>query len=58
MHEKVQRYSSTLSQGFEDEDLGNSPVWWAATVATYSARFAGDQSESSVFKSGFLKDAI
>ena len=31
----VQRYSSTLSQGFEDEDLGNFPGWWAATVATY-----------------------
>ena len=32
---KVQRYSSTLSQGFKDEDSGNSPGWWATTVATY-----------------------
>ena len=24
-----------MSRGFEDEDLGNSPGWWAATVATY-----------------------
>ena len=31
---KVQRYSSTLSQGFKDEDLGNLPGWWADTVAT------------------------
>ena len=31
----IQFNSSTLSQGFKDEDLGNSPSWWAATVATY-----------------------
>ena len=28
----VQCFSSTLLQGFEDEDLGRSPGWWAATV--------------------------
>ena len=31
----IQRYSSSLSQGFEDEDLGNSLHWGAPTVATY-----------------------
>ena len=31
----VQRYSTSLSQGFEDEDLWNSLGWWAATVATH-----------------------
>ena len=25
----VQRYSTTLLQGFKEEDLGNSPSWWA-----------------------------
>ena len=28
----VQRYLSTLSQGFKDDNLGNSPGWWAATA--------------------------
>ena len=31
----LQWYSSSLSQGFEDEDLRNSPGWLASTVATY-----------------------
>ena len=31
----VQSYSSSHSQGFKDEDLGNSLGSWAATVATY-----------------------
>ena len=35
MSNNLQRYSSTLSQGFKVEDLGNSPGWWAATIATY-----------------------
>ena len=31
----LQRFSSSHSQGFKDEDFGNSPGWWAATFATY-----------------------
>ena len=33
----VHRYSSTLSQGFKDWNLGNSPAggWWADIVDTY-----------------------
>ena len=31
----LQHYSSSRSQGFKDEDLGNFPGWQAATVATY-----------------------
>ena len=27
----VQRFSSNLSQDFEDDDLGNSPGWWVTT---------------------------
>ena len=27
--------ASNRSLGFEDEDLGSSPCWWAATLATY-----------------------
>ena len=30
----IQRDPSGLAQGFVDLDLGSSPVWWAATVAT------------------------
>ena len=33
--DEVQGYSSSLSQGFKDEDLESSSCWWAATVATY-----------------------
>ena len=32
--EELQRYSSTLPQGFKDQTLENSPGWWAVTVAT------------------------
>ena len=32
----IQRYSSTLSQGFKDEELGNSPGWWANIEATFT----------------------
>ena len=31
-------WASRHSLGFEDEDLGSSPGWWAATVATYCPR--------------------
>ena len=31
----LQRDPSGLAQGFVDLDLGSSPGWWAATVATY-----------------------
>ena len=31
----LQRYSSSHPQGFNDEDLENSPGCWAATTATY-----------------------
>ena len=31
----LQRFSSNRSQRFKEEDLGNSPRRWAATVATY-----------------------
>ena len=34
----LQRYSSTLSQGFKENDLGNSPGCWADSVATYCSR--------------------
>ena len=33
---------SSHSLGFEDEDLGSSPVWWAATVATYCPSRLGE----------------
>ena len=33
--DEKQRYLSTLSQGFQDEDLGNSLGWWAAREANY-----------------------
>ena len=31
----VQSGASDRSLGFEDEDLGSSPGWWAATVSNY-----------------------
>ena len=33
-------YHSSL--GFEDENLGSSPGWWAATVATYGPSRPGE----------------
>ena len=30
----AQSWASDRSLGFEDEDLGSSPGWWPATVAT------------------------
>ena len=38
----VQRYSSSHSQGFKEENLGNSPGWWAATVANYCPSRPGE----------------
>ena len=35
-------WASDRSLGFEDEDLGSSPGWWAATVATYCPRRPGE----------------
>ena len=39
-------YSVTLvvwhKEGFVDIDLGSSPVWWAATVATYCPSRPGE----------------
>ena len=39
---KLQSGASDHSLGFEDEDLGSSPGWWAATVATYSPSRLGE----------------
>ena len=38
----VQRGAASHSQGFEDKNLGSSPGWWAATVATYSPSRPGN----------------
>ena len=35
-------WASHHSLGFEDEDLGSSPGWWAATVATYCPSRPGE----------------
>ena len=32
---RIQSGAVYHSLGFEDEDLGSSPGWWAATAATY-----------------------
>ena len=34
--------ASGHSLGFEDEDLGSSPGWWAATVAIYCPSRPGE----------------
>ena len=39
--ERVHYWASRHSLGFEDEYLGSSPGWWAATVATYCPSRAG-----------------
>ena len=36
----IQRYSSSLSKGFIDEELRNSPGWWFVIVATYKRSVA------------------
>ena len=46
----IQRFLSTLSHGFEDENLGSSPGWWAATVATYCPSRPGEHPKSSSSK--------
>ena len=38
----VQSGASDHSLGFEDEDLGSSRGWWAATVATYCQSSPGE----------------
>ena len=38
----VQSGASDRSLGFEDEDLGSSPGWWAAAVATYCPSRRGE----------------
>ena len=38
----LQRDPGGLAQGFVDLDLGISPGWWAATVATYYPNWPGE----------------
>ena len=38
--------ASDRSLGFEDEDLGSSPGWWASTVATYCPSRRGNYPNS------------
>ena len=45
------------SLGFEDEDLGSSPGWWAATVATYCPSRPGELPKSSALKPSEVSDA-
>ena len=46
----VQHLSATLSQGFEDDDLGSSSGWRATTVATYCPSRPGELPKSSSLK--------
>ena len=39
-------WASRHSLGFEDEDLGSSPGWWATTVATYCQGRPGNSPNS------------
>ena len=41
----VHCWASRHSLGFEDDDLGSSPSWWAATVATYCPSRPGELSK-------------
>ena len=41
-HEHIQSGTARHLLGFEDEDLGSSPGWWAATVATYCPSRTGE----------------
>ena len=43
--ERVHYWASRHSLGFEDEYLGSSPGWWAATVATYCPSRSGELSK-------------
>ena len=38
----LQSGAARHSQGFEDKNLGSSPGWWAATVATYCPSSPGE----------------
>ena len=40
--ESVHCWASRYSLGFEDEDLGTSPGWWATSVATYCPSRQGE----------------
>ena len=42
----VQSGAAYHSLGFEDENLGSSPGWWAATVATYCRSRPGNYPNS------------
>ena len=46
----VQSGASGRSLGFEDDDLGSSPGWWAATVATYYPSRPGGATQILIFK--------
>ena len=41
-HRLEQAGASDHSLGFEDENFGSSPGWWAATVATYCPSRSGE----------------
>ena len=42
LHVLIAYASTERGGGFEDEDLGSSPGWWAATVATYCPSRPGE----------------
>ena len=46
----IQSGASYHSLGFEDEDLGSSPGWWAATVAIYCPSRPGETLQILIFK--------
>ena len=47
-----QHYSSRYSQGFKDEDLGDSPGWWAAIVALYCPSTPLQLTQKKITKQG------
>ena len=46
----IQSGAAGHSLGFEDEDLGSSPGWWAASVAIYCPSRPGELPKSSSSK--------
>ena len=46
----LQSVFSTLSQGFEDDVLGNSPVWLADTAATYCPERPSQLTQENIAK--------
>ena len=42
LEDDIHCWASRHSLGFEDDDLGSSPGWWAATVATYCPSRPGE----------------